>query len=285
MNPWSRFKLSVRRKETPFHARVHAMARSVRGFSVPVIPGLHRFLYAEWATRTSAWHNFWRVLYYEPMFKSACRAVGPGFKLWYAGNGICRILGNLQIFFGKNVHMFDNITLVGVRVYDEPEFHVGDNTYLGPAMTVLSAQSIRIGRWNLFSHNITIADNPSHPHDALLRLAPGGGLPPENTIRPVGIGDFCMFGPHCFIYPGTTVGDGVFARAGTHLSGDIPPFALVGGNPARILKLLPIAPEFRALVGEERFKSWIEQRRPYGQADFQPEDQDDFQRTGREDAQ
>ncbi len=70
MNWWTRFSLNVRRRETPFYDRLYTTARTVRNISMPVIPGLHGFLYAEWKSRTDAWHNFWRIIYYEPMFKS-----------------------------------------------------------------------------------------------------------------------------------------------------------------------------------------------------------------------
>jgi len=59
------------------------------------------------------------------------------------------------------------------------------------------------------------------------------------------------------VYPGVTVGDGVVARIGTHISRDVPPFCQVAGNPMRIVKKLDIPPELRAMVGDARFESYL----------------------------
>ncbi len=260
MNAWTRFCLAVRRKETPFHARVHDAARRVLGMTVPVIPGLHRFLYREWAARTLAWHNFWRIVYYEPMFKSMCREVGPGFKLWYAGNGICRLRGNLIVRLGENVTMFDNTGLTGLRIFDEPELVVGGNTYIGPLARILVARRISIGAHCILGSRVMLMDNPGHPVEAADRLVPGGGLPGPETVRPVSVGDYCHICTGSYVYPGAEVGDGVVAKIGAHLKGRIPPFALVEGNPCRVVKLLPISGEIRARAGEARYAAWIVER-------------------------
>ncbi len=262
MHAWTRFKLAVKRRETPFHSRLHDLARALMGFSVPAIPGLHRFLYHEWATRTSVWHGFWRVVYYEPMFKSVCASVGKGFKLYYAGNGICRILGNLSVHLGDNVTLFDNAGLAGLRLFDNPELRVGSNCYIGPGMRISVAERVTIGEYCMMG-NTMILDNAGHPADAGERCIPGGGLPDRHTVRPVAIGDFCIIYPHCCIYPGTRMGDGVVVKVGTHAKGTIPSFSMIEGNPCRIAKLLPIPEGLRERVGEERFAAWQRERQAY----------------------
>ncbi len=260
MNPWSRFTLAVRRKETPFHARLHDIARKILAINMPVVPWLHRFLYHEWSARTATWHNFWRVVYYEPMFKAMCRKVGKGFKLWYAGNGICRINGNLRIDLGDNVIMFDNVGLVGLRVYDDPELIIGDNTYIGPLCRFMTARRIAIGRYCILGSGVMLMDNPGHPVDASERLVPGGGLPKEDKVSPVVIGDFCHIATRSLVYPGSVVGDGVVTKIGTHIKGTVPPFALIEGQPCRVSKLLPIPESMRERVGKERYMAWIAER-------------------------
>ena len=43
MNALTRFFQAIRRRETPFYDRLYRTARRIRGVSMPVIPGLHRF--------------------------------------------------------------------------------------------------------------------------------------------------------------------------------------------------------------------------------------------------
>ena len=269
MNPLTRFSLAVRRRETPLYDFLYRTARRVRGLSMPVIPWLHRFLYREWAGRTLAWHTFWRIVYYEPMFKSMCRRVGSGFTLHYAGNGTCRILGNLRLDLGDNVTFFDNISLAGLKVFDEPVLSIGDNSYIGPRCRFMVARSISIGRHCILGSEIMLMDNTGHPAEADLRLAPGGGSPPVSGVRDVRIGDFCFFGAGCYIYPGATISDGVMARVGTHLMGDIPPFSVVAGNPGRVSRLLAIPPAMREIAGEKRFLRWQSAQQAFAEANPQ----------------
>jgi len=256
MRSWSEFKVAIRKRETPFHARLYAIAKALIGLSVPVVPGLHAFLYHEWGLRTSAWHNFWRVVYYEPMFKSQCRKVGRNFRMEYAGNGVTRILGHLEIYLGDNVVMFDKISLVGLSICKNPELHIGDNTYIAPFTRIMVAKNVTIGRHSLIGCHM-IADNAGHPvTDARARMIRGGGHPSMKSVKPVTIGDLCFLGEASYVYPGTRVGDGVVAKLGTHIMGDIPPFCLIEGNPCRIVGKLPIRDDLVEVFGEERVAAW-----------------------------
>ncbi len=260
MRNFSEFKLAIRRRETPFHSKLYDIAKKFYGVSVPVIPGIHKFLYHEWACRTSVWHDFWRVVYYEPMFKSMCKEVGPGFKMYYGGNGITRIIGDLQIYLGSNVTIFDNTAFVGLKVLNKPELHVGSNTYIGPDVKFRVGKKIKIGK-NCFISSRFISDNPGHSlDDALDRMQSGGGSPRPAEIRSIEIGDLCWLTLGTAVYPGTTIGDGVVAKLGTHLSKTVPPFCLVSGNPWKVEKKLPIPEELKECFGEDRFRMWKEQQ-------------------------
>lgn len=258
MMSYTDFRQSVKEPKTPFFRVLNRIAVKVRGFSVPVWKPFHRLAYREWVTRRYVWHDFWRRFYYEPMFKSMCREVGPGFRMEYAGNGSTTILGELDIHLGSNVKMFDNTFLTGLLTGERSVLRVGDNNYIAPLCRIIVAKNVTIGDWNLIGCRL-ITDNSGHPvKDVMGRLKSGGGLPSEKSIRPVTIGNYCYLATQTVVYPGTTVGDGVVAQVGTHLSGNIPPFTLVGGNPMRILGKLPIPEGIREKAGEERYRQYLE---------------------------
>jgi acetyltransferase-like isoleucine patch superfamily enzyme len=257
---WREFSVAVRRRETPFYDRVFRLAKWVRGLSFPCIKPLHSFLSWEWTLRTSLWHNFWRIVYYEPMFKSQCVAVGPGFRMEYAGNGTTRIAGDLQLHIGSHVTIFDNTIFTGLKILDKPKLYIGDNTYIGPRVWLSVGREIAIGRSCAIGSTL-ITDNPGHSMNILNRLEAGSGSPAPEGIRPVKIGDFCWLPLATYVYPGVIIGDGVVALAGTHISQDIPPFCLVAGNPGKIIKKLPIPEELIEVVGRERYESYLESHR------------------------
>ena len=250
--------VAIKKRETPFYDRLYRLAKVVRQISVPTIQPIHSFLYHEWVTRTSLWHNFWRVVYYEPMFKSQCVSVGKNFRMEYAGNGSTKIFGNLQVTLGDNVHIFDNTFFVGLKLLDNPRLIVGDHTYIAPFVRILVGKSVKIGSHCLIGSKL-ITDNPGHPTDDVLgRLQPGGVSPAPSSIRPIVMGDFCWLPPDTVVYPGVTIGDGVVARIGTHINKDVPPFCQIAGNPMRIIRKLPIPEALKEIVGEERYSRYLE---------------------------
>ena len=54
--------------------------------------------------------------------------------------------------------------------------------------------------------------------------------------RRVSIEDDVWIGGHSIVLPGVTVGRGSIVAAGAVITKDVPPFTIVGGNPARIIK-------------------------------------------------
>ena len=55
--------------------------------------------------------------------------------------------------------------------------------------------------------------------------------------RPVAIGDDVWIGDRVIILPGVTIGSGSILAAGAVVTRDVPEYAIVGGVPARILKM------------------------------------------------
>ncbi|MEI3801751.1 MULTISPECIES: acyltransferase [unclassified Chitinophaga] len=63
-------------------------------------------------------------------------------------------------------------------------------------------------------------------------------IPYDTTVvkKPVIIKDFVWCGSNVSIVPGVTVGEGVVIGANTVVTKDVPDYAVIGGNPARIIK-------------------------------------------------
>lgn len=61
---------------------------------------------------------------------------------------------------------------------------------------------------------------------------------PDGTGRPVEIGEDCWVGVRVTILPGVTIGKGCILAAGAVVTKDVPPFHLVGGIPAKVIRYL-----------------------------------------------
>ncbi len=54
-------------------------------------------------------------------------------------------------------------------------------------------------------------------------------------MRPVVIGDHVWIGARALICPGVTIGEGAVVGAGAVVTRDVAPYAIVAGNPARVI--------------------------------------------------
>ena len=59
---------------------------------------------------------------------------------------------------------------------------------------------------------------------------------PGYSYKEVVIEDFVWLGRRVTILPGTHIGEGAIIQAGAVVHGEIPPYAIAGGNPAKVFK-------------------------------------------------
>jgi acetyltransferase-like isoleucine patch superfamily enzyme len=82
---------------------------------------------------------------------------------------------------------------------------------------------------------VTIADADGHPLDKIARRT----LPfPMEAIRPVRIDDDVWIGRNVIILKGVHIGVGAIVGAGSVVTKDVPSYAVVAGNPAKIVRNL-----------------------------------------------
>ena len=129
--------------------------------------------------------------------------------------------------------------------FDRPtaEITIGRNTFVGKSHLV-TAQKISIGDDVLISWGVTISDHDSHniafskratDHQDLLN-----GRKDWTHVRqtPVKICDKAWIGFNAIILQGVTIGEGAVVGAGALVTKDVPPWTIVGGNPAKVIREL-----------------------------------------------
>lgn len=62
------------------------------------------------------------------------------------------------------------------------------------------------------------------------------GCAPLPQVKPVKIGNDVWIGHGAFIRPGVVIGNGAIVASGSIVTRDVPPYAVVAGNPARVKK-------------------------------------------------
>lgn len=160
-----------------------------------------------------------------------------------------------NVAIGKDVYLhgsfaFANYTStrpVGLRigndstVYDLTSFHLGPDaeveigsfTLLQGA--VISTNSrVSIGSFVFVSGEVFIADRfcPISPRDPDYAAR---GRSPDHRGSQIVIGDDCWLGIRSAVLGGASLGRGVIVGAGTVVDFEVPAYAIVAGNPGRIV--------------------------------------------------
>jgi len=125
------------------------------------------------------------------------------------------------------------------------EIRIGEWCYIGEASRIWSAISIELGDRVLVSHSVNIFDSLTHPIGAAARheqvkqiFEEGHPLSLSLDESPVRIQNDAWIGAGAMIMRGVTVGEGGIVAAGAIVTRDVPPYSIVAGNPAVLVREL-----------------------------------------------
>lgn len=123
-------------------------------------------------------------------------------------------------------------------VYFNPSIKIGNNCQFGGYNHITAINSIVIGEGVLTGKFVTITDNshgkPGDNNDCDLS-------PIVRTVYskgPVLIGDNVWIGDKATVLPNVKIGKGSIIGANSVVTKDIPPYSVVGGNPAKIIRTI-----------------------------------------------
>lgn len=140
------------------------------------------------------------VRWYQTRMAMRCaESCGAGLKV----NRPSRFLSRCR--FGNNCN-FNGMTVLGRgRVTFGDNFHSGENC-------------------RIITSNHNYDGGEAIPYDG------------TNIEKEIVIGDNVWFGDSVIVVGNVTIGEGAIVGAGAVVSGDVPAFAVVGGNPAKVIK-------------------------------------------------
>ncbi len=120
--------------------------------------------------------------------------------------GVIRELGE-ELIIGENVGIAAN-AFIAMR----GKVEIGDNTIFGPNVSIHAE-----------NHNFDSLDKPIKLQGA--------------TRKGIKIGQDCWIGSKAVILDGVTIGNHVIVAAGAVVNKDVPDYAIVGGVPAKVIKM------------------------------------------------
>lgn len=127
---------------------------------------------------------------------------------------------------------------------DGSEISIGNNVYIGGHTNVDCVKSIVIEDDVLVSYHCTIADSDNgslNYHERKLHLAQWRSHNHDwstTASAPIRICKGAWIGARSIILKGVVIGEGAIVGAGSVVSKSVPPWTIVAGNPARIIREL-----------------------------------------------
>jgi serine acetyltransferase len=226
------FMLKIRRAETPFYARLKRVGKAILTFQIPV-PRAFDPIYS--------FIRFLQLLKYEteqrinvaclgyPMLRTMCVSIGKRLEM----ESLPYITGPVKVYLGDDVRLSGSVAISSGRIFPDPEFRVGNRSFIGSGCLFTVARSIIIGDDVLIAGGCNVSDYSAHPLDPEKRIA-GVQVDPED-VRPVRIENKAWLGRGATILPGVTIGEGAVVGAATVVTKDVPPGHICVGNPGRVL--------------------------------------------------
>ncbi|MBQ2687755.1 MAG: acyltransferase [Clostridia bacterium] len=168
---------------------------------------------------TKVKRSFFRRLYFKVGIKLPSSVQSPRaqkIRGWMTSKFVEKCGSNINIErgakFNPTIHIGNN-SGIGVNCYISGRTYIGNDVMMGPECI-------------LYSY--------SHAHDRLDIPMSEQGFEEETPIH---IGDDVWIGARVIMLPGVKIGNHVIIGAGSIVTKDIPDYAIVGGSPAKIIRM------------------------------------------------
>ncbi len=148
------------------------------------------------------------------------------------GKGKIIVHGRVSIGFFPSPHFYSSYCHLEAR-NEASEIRIGHETHINNNFVAIAEHtSISIGSHCLFGTGVEIIDSDFH------------GLHPDQRhlsskewAKPVTIGDHVFIGSNVRILKGSTIGDRSVIANSSVVTGQVPPNAIAGGNPCRVIRI------------------------------------------------
>ena len=155
-----------------------------------------------------------------------------------------------DVKLGRNVKIFDEklVNIFGCEI--------GDNTFIGPFVEI--TRGTRIGRnCKIESHSflcdsVEVEDEVFIGHGAMFTNDLYPRTDRQVVYRKTHVGHGASLGTNATVVAGITIGIHAIVGAGAVVTKSVPDFAVVAGNPARVIRQFHNLVELKAYIQEKQ---------------------------------
>lgn len=153
-------------------------------------------------------------------------------SLWQVVYRYYAVRGRVTV--GSKVHIG-----IGTIIDSTHGFQIADDVYIGKYCSIECNGSI--GSGTMLANHVGLVGRLDHDFRTVgktVRASPWIGDPDFNhppSVADIDIGEDCWIGFGAILLSGIQIGRGAIVAAGSVVTRDVPPYAIVGGTPAKIL--------------------------------------------------
>lgn len=138
----------------------------------------------------------------------------------YVGENACLCVDAFDVYAGSRINVNQGAKLT-----------LGSG-YMNHDCVVDCFDSITIGHHVVISERVVLRDSDNHA------IAVSGNEAGNETkvTAPIVIGDHVWIGMNVIVLKGVTIGEGAVVAAGSVVNKDVPPYCMVAGVPAKVIK-------------------------------------------------
>ena len=140
-----------------------------------------------------------------------------------------RILGDCRVTLGDRV-----IFRRGVVVGGSGQLVVGSGTVINEQVIIAATELVTIGSDCMLASRVYILDVDHVYENREIPIAKQG-----YKSKPVIIGDDVWIGAQAVVLKGVKIGTGAIIAANSVVTSDVAPYTIVGGAPAKLIKVRP----------------------------------------------
>ena len=133
----------------------------------------------------------------------------------------------------KSILDIHKSAVIGNCYMDDKNISIGEGTYIKSGEIFTGKSFVSIGKYCAIGKNVSIK---ARTHDLCRPTANSAGERHTVKYSPIKIGNYIWIGDNVFIREGVSVGDHAVIAANSVVTDDIPPRAIVGGIPAKIIR-------------------------------------------------
>ena len=172
-----------------------------------------------------------QILLWEQMkqIKRYLKGLKPGFEWWYINSWLCNFpsirfrnwkLRKMGLHMSKNVRIY-----AGFHIRNPKGIVLEDGVSIGPKVLLDGRNGLTIKRSAVIGYEAIIW-TMNHDYNDEYFCTNGG---------PVEIGEYAWICSRAIVLPNIKIGEGAVVASNAVVTKDVPPFAIVGGIPAKII--------------------------------------------------